>query len=330
MENKKSSSGFVKSIKQYTGPLSILIVLVLILWVTTDKFMSANNLVTVLQNICVNALLSAGVTCVIIIGCIDLSIGSTVAACSVIAVVLNTGLGWNVWLSILIAILAGGLVGAINGGIRAATMLPPFIITLATQQAIRGVAYIFTGGSPIVSTDNTFNAIGKNSFLGLPVIFYIMVVSLIIVGLILARTRLGRHMYAVGGNMEAAKHSGISYAKVSVVAYTIMGLLAGLSGVIMASRLSSGQPTIGGGATDYSTDAIAAAVIGGTAFSGGFGSVFGSFLGACIIGVLNSGMTHLKVDSYWQMVAKGILILLAVYYDSIKGKIKIGKKKAAA
>lgn len=332
MENKKSSSGFVKNMKQYAGPLSILVLLVLILWVTTDKFMTTNNMVSVLQNICVNALLSAGVTCVIIIGCIDLSIGSTVAACSVIAVVLNTSMGWNVWLSVLIAILAGGLVGAINGGIRAATMLPPFIITLATQQAIRGVAYIFTGGSPIVSTDATFNAIGKNSFLGLPVMFYIMLVSLIIVGLILARTRLGRHMYAVGGNMEAAKHSGISYAKVSVVAYTIMGLLAGLSGVIMASRLSSGQPTIGGaaGGTDYSTDAIAAAVIGGTAFSGGFGSVFGSFLGACIIGVLNSGMTHLKVDSYWQMVAKGILILLAVYYDSIKGKIKIGKKKAAA
>ena len=218
MENKKSSSGFVKNVKQYAGPLSILVLLVLILWVTTKTFMTTSNMVSLLQNICVNALLSAGVTCVIIIGCIDLSIGSTVAACSVIAVVLNTGLGWNVWIAVLVAILAGGLVGAINGGIRAATMLPPFIITLATQQAIRGVAYIFTGGSPIVSTDATFNAIGKTSFLGLPVMFYIMVVSLIIVGLILARTRLCRQMYSFGGKMEAAKHSGIYYSKVSVVA----------------------------------------------------------------------------------------------------------------
>ncbi len=326
MENKKSSSGFVKSIKQYAGPLTILVLLMVILWITTKGFMTTNNLISVLRNICVNALLAAGITCVIIIGCIDLSIGSTVAATSVIAVVLNTGLGWNVWISVLIAILAGGLVGALNGVIRAATMLPPFIITLATQQAIRGAGYIFTGGSPIVSTNETFNAIGMSSVLGIPVIFIIMVISLIIVGLILGRTRLGRHMYAVGGNMEAAKHSGISYAKVSVAAYTIMGLLAGLSGVIMASRLSSGQPKIG---EEYSTDAIAAAVIGGTAFSGGFGTIFGSFLGACIIGVLNSGMTHLKIDSYWQMVVKGILILLAVYYDSIKGKIKIGKKKKA-
>ncbi len=326
MENKKNKSSFIKSMEQYAGTLTILVLLMVVLWITTKAFMTVDNLVSVLRNICVNALLAAGITCVIIIGCIDLSIGSTVAATSVLAVVLNTGLGWNVWLSVLIAILAGGLVGALNGVIRAATMLPPFIITLATQQAIRGVAFIFTGGAPIVSTDASFNAIGKSSFLGLPVIFYIMVISLIIVGLILGRTRLGRHMYAVGGNMEAAKHSGISYAKVSIAAYTIMGLLAGLSGVIAGSRLSTGQPTIG---QDYSTDAIAAAVIGGTAFSGGYGTIFGSFLGACIIGVLNSGMTHLKIDSYWQMVVKGILILLAVYYDSIKGKIKIGKKKKA-
>ncbi len=327
MENKKNTSGFVKSIKQYAGPLTILVLMMVVLWLTTKAFMTTDNLVSVLRNICVNSLLAAGITCVIIIGCIDLSIGSTVAATSVIAVVLNTALGWNVWIAVLVAILIGGLIGAINGGIRAVTMLPPFIITLATQQAIRGAGYIFTGGAPIVSTNDTFNAIGKSSFLGMPVIFYIMVISLVIVGLILGRTRLGRHMYAVGGNMEAAKHSGISYAKVSIAAYTIMGLLAGLSGVIMASRLSSGQPKIG---EEYSTDAIAAAVIGGTAFSGGYGTIFGSFLGACIIGVLNSGMTHLKIDSYWQMVVKGILILLAVYYDSIKGKIKIGKKKAAA
>ncbi|WP_343210120.1 ABC transporter permease [Anaerolentibacter hominis] len=333
---KTTSKSFLNRIKQYSGALIILAVLVVFLAFTTNTFMRVNNLLSVLSNICVNGLLAAGITCVIIIGCIDLSIGSTVAATGVVAVVLNTTYGWNVWVSIIIAVFAGGIVGAINGTIRAKTMLPPFIITLAMQQTIRGVAYVFTGGSPVISIDKTFNEIGKASwpvitgsdgtvlFGGLPVIFYIMLVALIIVSLILGRTRLGRHMYAVGGNMEAAKHSGISYTKVSLAAYTIMGFMAGLAGVIMASRLYSGQPTIG---TDYGTDAIASAVLGGTAFGGGYGTITGSFIGACIIGVLNSGMTHLKIDSYWQMVVKGILILIAVYFDSIKDKIKYKKKK---
>lgn len=338
MENKKRNSVnlFLNRIKQYSGALTILAILVIILGFTTNTFMRINNLISVLQNICVNGLLAAGITCVIIIGCIDLSIGSTVAATGVVAVVLNTTYGWNVWVSILIAVIAGGLVGATNGAIRAKTMLPPFIITLAMQQTIRGLGYVFTGGSPVISTNATFNEIGKASwpvitnsagetvFAGLPVIFYIMLVALVIVSLILSRTKLGRHMYAVGGNMEAAKHSGISYSKVAISSYTIMGVLAGIAGVIMASRLYSGQPTIG---VDYGTDAIASSVLGGTAFGGGYGTITGSFIGACIIGVLNSGMTHLKIDSYWQMVVKGILILIAVYYDSIKDKIKYKKKK---
>ena len=325
MENKtKKGNSFLKSLKKYSGALSILAVLMILLWITTDTFMRVDNLIGVMRNIVTNALLAAGITCVIIIGCIDLSIGSTVAATGVVTVVLNTTLGWNVWLSMLIGVLAGGFVGAINGTIRAKTMLPPFIITLAMQQSIRGMGYVFTGGAPIISTDKTFNAIGKTDFLGIPVIVYIMFIALIIVGLILGRTRLGRHMYAVGGNMEAAKHSGISYTKVAIAAYTIMGLLSGLAGVIMASRLYSGQPTIG---NEYGTDAIASAVIGGTAFSGGYGTITGSFIGACIIGVVNSGMTHLKIDAYWQMVVKGILILVAVYYDSIKDQLKYNRSK---
>ncbi|MBQ9592317.1 MAG: ABC transporter permease [Lachnospiraceae bacterium] len=337
MKTKKPNA-FLNKVKQYSGALTILVVLLVVLALTTKTFMRVDNILSVLRNISVNGLLAAGITCVIIIGCIDLSLGSTCAAASVISVVLNTSMGWNVWISIIVAILVGGFIGSINGIIRAKTMLPPFIITLAMQQTIRGIAYVFTEGTPIISTDNTFNAIGKLSwptiynaagekvFEGIPVIFFIMIVALVIVDIILSRTRLGRHMYAVGGNMEAAKHSGISYTKIAVSAYVIMGIMAGLGGVIMSSRLYSGQPTIG---VDFSTDAIASAVLGGTAFGGGYGSIMGSFIGACIIGVLNSGMSHLKIDAYWQMVVKGILILVAVYYDSIKDDLKIKRKKKA-
>ena len=195
------------------------------------------------------------------------------------------------------------------------------------QQTIRGFAFIFTNGYPITSTDKTFNGLGNGDWLGIPRPFYVLVVCLIIVAVILGRTRLGRHMYAVGGNMEAAKHSGISYTRVVCWAYTICGLLAGLSGVIMASRMYSGQPTIG---MEYGTDAIASAVIGGTAFGGGYGTIPGTFIGAVIIGVMTNGMNHLAINSYWQQIIKGLLILGAVYFDSVKGKMFARRKKAAA
>jgi ribose transport system permease protein len=327
MENTKKTNAFVRAFKMYWGPLAALAVLLIILAVSTTTFMRVGNLMTVFRQICVNGLLAAGITCVLIVGCIDLSIGSTCAATGCLVVVMNSLWGMNVWLSIVLATLAGGLAGFINGFIRAKTLLPPFIITLAMQQTIRGFAFIFTNGYPITSTDKTFNGLGNGDWLGIPRPFYILVVCLIIVAVILGRTRLGRHMYAVGGNMEAAKHSGISYTRVVCWAYTICGLLAGLSGVIMASRMYSGQPTIG---VDYGTDAIASAVIGGTAFGGGYGTIPGTFIGAVIIGVMTNGMNHLAINSYWQQIIKGLLILGAVYFDSVKGKMFTRKKKAAA
>ena len=325
MQNTKKANPVSRFFKMYGAPLIALAVMVLILAFSTTTFMKLQNIMTVFRQICVNGLLAAGITCVLIVGCIDLSIGSTCAATGCLVVVMNSIWGLNVWVSILLATLVGGLAGFINGFIRAKTMLPPFIITLAMQQTIRGLAYIFTNGYPITSTDKIFNGLGNGDFFGVPRPAYVLVACLIIVALILGRTRLGRHMYAVGGNMEAAKHSGISYSKVVCSAYTICGLLAGLSGVIMASRMYSGQPTIG---VDYGTDAIASAVIGGTAFGGGFGTIPGTFIGAVIIGVMNNGMNHLAINTYWQMIIKGLLILGAVYLDSVKGKFS--KKKKAA
>lgn len=326
MQATKKTNPFARFFKMYWGPLAALAVMLLILWFSTETFMKAGNLLTVFRQICVNGLLAAGITCVLIVGCIDLSIGSTCAATGCLVVVMNSIWGMNVWVSILLATLAGGLAGFINGFIRSKTMLPPFIITLAMQQTIRGFAYIFTNGYPITSNDKVFNGLGNGDWFGIPRPFYILVVCLIIVALILGRTRLGRHMYAVGGNMEAAKHSGISYTKVVCSAYTICGLLAGLSGVIMASRMYSGQPTIG---MEYGTDAIASAVIGGTAFGGGYGTIPGTFIGAVIIGVMQNGMNHMAINSYWQMIIKGLLILAAVYFDSVKTRMFGSEKKRA-
>lgn len=327
MEQAKKTNPVVKALKQYWGPLAALAVMLIILTITTTTFMTVNNLLTVFRQICINGLLSAGITCVLIVSCIDLSIGSICAVTGCFAVVLNSLWGINVWVSIALATLLGGACGFINGFIRAKTMLPPFIITLAMQQSLRGAANIFTNGYPITSTDKVFNKFGTGDILGIPTPFYVLIICLIIVGLILGRTRLGRHMYAVGGNMEAAKHSGISYTRVVCWAYTICGLLSGMAGVIAASRMYSGQPTIG---IEFGTDAIAAAVIGGTAFGGGYGTVPGTFIGAAIIGVMTTGMNHLAINTYWQQIIKGLLILVAVYFDSVKNNLFGKRKKKAA
>ena len=310
-------SGFGKTLKSLWGPLAVLAAMMIFLWIFTDTFMKYNNLMTIFKQVCVNGLLAAGITCILIVGCIDLSIGSICAAAGCLVVVMNSVWGMNVWVSIAVATLAGGFCGFLNGFIRSKTMLPPFIITLAMNQTIRGFAYIFTNGYPITSTDKFFNSIGSADVAGIPVPFFILVACLTIVALVLGRTRLGRHMYAVGGNMEAAKHSGISYTKVVSWAYTISGLLAGLSGVIMSSRMYSGQPTIG---VEYGTDAIASAVLGGTAFGGGFGTIPGTFIGACIIGVMQNGMNHLAINAYWQQIIKGIIIIAAVGIDMSKNR----------
>jgi ribose transport system permease protein len=315
--------------KRNYGPLLALFVLCAILSIATTTLLKPLNIMNVLRQISTNALLAAGITCVLITGNIDLSIGSTVAVAGVVAIVLNTMMGLSVIVSVLIAIAIGAAAGFLNGIIRAKTMLPPFIITLATQQSLRGMAYIFTNGYPVQSQNKSFDSIGSGYIGPIPVPIIIMVVMLIIVGVILSRTKLGRHMYAVGGNMDAARHSGISYTKIVVFAYVVAGSLAALSGVITAARMTSGQPTVG---VEYGTDAIAAAVIGGTAFGGGFGTMAGTLIGAMIIGVISNGLNLIGVNFFYQLIVKGLIILFAVWFDSAKGNIfkDRRKKKVAA
>ena len=313
-------------VKKNFGPLVGFIGIAVILSLASSVFLRSDNLINVLRQVSINGLVAAGITCVILVGCIDLSVGSIVAVAGCLSVTLNTVLGVHFLLAVLIGMISGMFFGFLSGFIRAKTMLPPFIITLAMQQSLRGFAYIFTAGYPVTSANDSFNAIG-NGYLGpIPIPVIIMFMIYIIVGVILTRTKLGRHMYAVGGNMEAARHSGISYFKVVTFAYALSGALSALAGVILAGRMYSGQPTVG---EQYAPDAIAAAVIGGTAFGGGFGSMMGTLLGVLTIGIINNGMNLLKVSVYFQLMVKGIIILGAVYFDSVQGKhtTKIKKKK---
>nr|WP_162990882.1 ribose ABC transporter permease [Maliibacterium massiliense] len=290
-------------------------------------FFTVDNIITVLRQISINGIIAVGISCVLLVGCIDLSAGSTCAVAGCLCVVLNSSLGLPIWLSIVISLGAGALAGCFNGFVRAKTMLPPFIITLATQTTLRGVAYIFTDGYPVTSSVDAFNEIG-NGYIGpIPTPVYIMAVVFIVVGVMLARTKFGRHMYAVGGNMEAARHSGISYTRVIMGAYIISGMCAAIAGIILAARMYSGQPTVGVG---YETDAIAASVIGGTKFGGGAATMGGTIIGALVIGIINNGMNLLKINFYYQSIVKGLIILGSVWFDSLRGKGTFGGKKKKA
>ncbi len=311
-----SKNFLLKFLKANLGILIGLFVLFAFLSIFTDSFLSTKNMLTVLRQICINSLLAFGMTFVLIIGGIDLTVGSVVGACGVAVVtLLNAGVALPI--AILLATGIGAVVGLINGVITAYIGMPAFIVTLSMQGVIRGVAYITTNGRSVSCKNDLFTSLGNGHWLGIPIPIYIVAVVIIIIAIILYYTRFGRRMYALGGNPVAAKFSGIKVKKITVWVYMISGILAAIAGIILASRMYSGQPTAGQG---YESDAIAAAVLGGTSFTGGIGTVGGTVIGALVIGFLSNGLNLLHVSSYVQMVIKGIVIILAVGIDIFKKK----------
>lgn len=308
-------------LKRNLGSMIALVLMCVMLGFTTDTFLVSNNLLSVLRNVCVNCLIAFGITCVLIGGGIDLSVGSVVAASGVLAVRLANS-GVHVIICVIVALLFGALIGFFNGYIISNTSLPAFIVTLSTQIMVRGVSYIFTGGQPAQCTNEDFNNLGTGYVLGVPIPVIIVIVAMVALFFIMNRTSYGRHVYAVGGNLEAARYAGVNVKWVQIRTFMISGVLAGLAGVVLAARLYSGQPNVGEG---FERDAIAASVLGGTSMSGGIGALGGTVVGVLIIGVLNNGMNLLKIDTYWQYVVKGAVILGAVYIDYLK-KTR-GKKK---
>ena len=326
-EKKKAATpaprnAFMTFIFENLGILAALVVLCLILGIfpgTSEYFVTVKNLFNVLRQISTNLLLACGMTMVIILGGIDLSVGSVIALSGVLAAGGVVRYNLPIVPAMLLGILIGVIFGLFNGFVISKTTIPPFIVTLATMNIARGLAGVYTGGSPVRVVTKEWQWIGAGYAFGVPVPVIIMIIVFIISLLIINRTRMGRYIYAVGGNNLAATYSGINVSKVKFFVYTYSGIMAGLAGIILASRMYSGQPTAGEGAE---MDAIAAVVVGGTSMAGGSGKLGGTLIGALIIGILNNGLNLMNVNSFWQTVVKGIVILLAVTIDFFRNRKK--------
>lgn len=296
--------------------LIALLFLVVVVSFLNLNFFTVDNLLNILRQTSVNAIIAVGMTLVILTAGIDLSVGSVLALCGAFAATL-VAMEVPVLVAVPTALLAGAALGAISGIIIAKGKVQAFIATLVTMTLLRGVTMVYTDGRPIstgfTDTADTFAWFGTGYALGIPVPVWLMVVVFAGAWYLLNHTRFGRYVYAVGGNESATRLSGINVDRVKIGVYAICGLLAALAGIIVTSRLSSAQPTAGMG---YELDAIAAVVLGGTSLMGGKGRIMGTLIGALIIGFLNNALNLLDVSSYYQMIAKAVVILLAVLVDN--------------
>ena len=316
----------MKAVKRYfvdnLGIICALLAMVLFLYIfptTHNTFLTTKNIFNVLRQSSTNLMLACGMTMVIILGGIDLSVGSIIAMSGVLGAAAVVWGGMPEIVGILIAIFSGLIFGLLNGLVIALTKIPPFIVTLASMNIAKGIAYVYSGGKPIRCMTDAWKVLGAGYVGPVPTPVVTMTLVFIVAVLFLNRTKMGRHVYAVGGNDTAAKFSGISTAKVKFVVYSFSGLMAGLAGITIASRLYSGTCTSGDGAE---MDAIAAVVVGGTSMAGGSGKLGGTLIGVLIIGILNNGLNLMGVNSDWQYIIKGAVILLAVYVDFLRSTKK--------
>ena len=292
-----------------------LIVFSVIVAFINSRFMTTSNILNILRQTSINAVIATGMTFVILTGGIDLSVGSILGFSGAVAAMMLAS-GVDSIIAIPVALIVGLVVGALNGVLISKGKLQPFIVTLATMTMLRGATLVFTDGKPIgtgfEANSKLFAWFGNGYVLGIPVPIIVIIVTFLVALFVLTQTKIGRYVYALGGNEEATKLSGISTDKVKIFVYAISGMMAALAGIIITSRLSSAQPTAGSG---YELDAIAAVVLGGTSLAGGTGTIVGTMIGALIIGVLNNALNLMDVSSYFQMLAKGSVILLAVLLD---------------
>ena len=291
--------------------LFILVIFLIAMAFLSDRFFTFKNLTYVGRQISLNAILALGMTLVIISGGIDLSVGGVCAlGCCVCAKILNsTG---SSLLAIAVVLLIGLAVGAFNGFVVSKTGIAPFIVTLSTVSIIRGITLVMTNASPMPISNAAFKFIGQGTLLGIPFPIYITLILAIITAFVMNKTVFGRYVYAIGGNERSAAVAGIQVKKVKISVYMVSGFLAAFTAIIYTSRLSSGVPSLGNG---FEMDAITAAVIGGASLAGGQGHIWGTMIGAVIIGILNNALNLLNINSYFQDIVKGIVVLLAVLFD---------------
>lgn len=291
--------------------LFILVIFLIAMAFLSDRFFTFKNLTNVGRQISLNAILALGMTLVIISGGIDLSVGGVCAlGCCVCAKILNsTG---SSLLAIAVVLLIGLAVGAFNGFVVSKTGIAPFIVTLSTVSIIRGITLVMTNASPMPISNAAFKFIGQGTLLGIPFPIYITLILAIITAFVMNKTVFGRYVYAIGGNERSAVVAGIQVKKVKISVYMVSGFLAAFTAIIYTSRLSSGVPSLGDG---FEMDAITAAVIGGASLAGGQGHIWGTMIGAVIIGILNNALNLLNINSYFQDIVKGVVVLLAVLFD---------------
>ncbi|MBB4121082.1 ABC transporter permease subunit [Martelella radicis] len=299
------------------GMLPVLILLAIGFQLLTGKFLGVNNLSIVMQQASINIVLAAGMTFVILTGGIDLSVGSILAASAMAAVMfsLNPALGW---IGVPAGLALGLVFGLANGALVAFLRLPPFIVTLGSLTAVRGVARLMGNDTTVFNADLPFAVIGNGAILGVPILAIIALLVILISWFVLRRTVLGTWIYAVGGNQEAARLTGIKVPLVLLFVYGVSGLMAGLGGVMSAARLYAANGLQLG--QSYELDAIAAVILGGTSFVGGVGSIWGTLIGALIIAVLSNGLILTGTSDIWQFIIKGLVIIAAVTLDRFRGK----------
>ncbi|NBI12795.1 ABC transporter permease [[Haemophilus] felis] len=327
-----------KDLLRKMAALAGLILLVIFFSVTNDYFFTSNNIMTVGLQTSTIALIGIGATCVILTGGIDLSTGSVVAL-SGVAAAMAVNAGMPVPLGMIFGVLVGGICGLLNGILVTKMKLPPFIATLGMMMVARGVALYITNAAPVSGMPESFAELGNGAlfkiieegpnglpkvvFAGIPYPVIIMIFITVLFTFALTKLKVGRYIYAIGSNEEAARLSGIKTNIVKIYAYVASGLLSGLTGVILASRLVTAQPN---GGVAYELDAIASAVVGGTSLMGGVGTIPGTLIGSFIIGVLRNGLNMNGVSSFVQMIVIGLVIIVAVSLDQLRQSKKLGKK----
>lgn len=304
-------------ISQYSGLVIILVIICVIFQVKNPLFLTFDNVIAILRQLSIYGIVGIGMGFLILNGYLDLTVGSMIGICGVSVAYMMTSANLPIWLSILLTLAVGGAIGAFNGAVITYTGIPAFIFTLAMTTVYRGIIYLVTDGKTISNLPKAFLAIGRNSIMGIPVAIIIFFVTLIIAWVILNKTTFGRSVYVAGGNPLAAKYSGINNRKITILCYMICGVTAAMAGIVLAAKLSAVQPTLG---NSYEMEAISVAVIGGMSLTGGVGSIAGILLGALVLGVIDNGMIMIGLASYWQMVVKGIVIVIAVIFDIYKKK----------
>lgn len=314
---KYAPNGLGRLLSQYAICL-VLLCMIVFLALFTNSFFTVQNIINVLRQVSINGVMAMGVTLIIVTGGIDLSLGSMLAFAGVVATSFaHPEPHCPLIIIILVGIVVGGICGMTNGFLVAHLKIPAFIATLGMTTVARGAALVYSDGRPIIDLSPSFKQFGQGSLLGVPVPIYVFVAVIILSVILLHKTRFGRYIYAIGGNQEAAKASGVNIKAVLFSVYAFAGILCGVAGVMLASRTGAGAPNAGSG---YELDAIAAAVLGGTSTSGGKGTIVGTIAGILIMGILSNGLDILNVSSYIQQIIKGVIIVGAVLLDQINKK----------